>query len=74
MTERRVEARCVGGGRRVAVVMGQAALAAAASSTPVPSTLYGPTSRISRAESAFLVVVVIGTSFQFGLEVVCAVL
>ena len=59
--------------KTVGLVMRQAALAAAASSTPVPSTPYGPTSRISRAGSAFSVVVVIGTSFQFGLEVVCEV-
>jgi hypothetical protein len=44
-----VEARWVGAGRRAAVVTRQAGSAAAvASSTPVPSTPYGPTSRISR--------------------------
>src|ERR1700676_904388 len=60
--------RCVGAGRRAAVVTRQAGLAATASMTPVPSTPYGPTSRISRSEVDSLGVAVIDVSFPFVLS------
>src|ERR1700720_1082042 len=56
--------RYFGAGRRAAVVTRQAGLAATASITPVPSTPYGPTSRISRSEADSLEVVVIDVSFH----------
>src|SRR3984957_14921545 len=60
--------RYAGTGRRAAVVTRQAGLAATASITPVPSTPYGPTSRISRSEVASLGVAVIDVSFHFVLS------
>ncbi len=60
--------RYVGAGRRAAVVTRQAGLAVTASITPVPSTPYGPTSRISRSEADSLEVAVIDVSFQVGLS------
>src|ERR1700716_3428153 len=56
--------RYVGAGGRAAVVMRQAGLAATASITPVPSTPYGPTSRISRPEADSSEVAVIDVSLQ----------
>jgi hypothetical protein len=56
--------RYVGAGRRAAVAIRLAGLAATASITPVPSTPYGPTSRISRSEADTLDVVVIDVSFH----------
>src|ERR1700736_5296890 len=56
--------RYVGAGRRAAVVIRQAGLAATASVTPVPSTPYGPTSRISRSEADSLEAAVIDVSFR----------
>ena len=60
--------RYVGAGRRAAVVTRQAGLVATASITPVPSTPYGPTSRISRFEADSLEVAVIDVSFHFALS------
>src|SRR5580700_5165865 len=60
--------RYVGAGRRAAVVTRQAGLAATASITPVPSTPYGPTSRISRSETDSLGVALIPVSFQLVLS------
>src|ERR1700684_679267 len=60
--------RYVGAGRRAAVVTRQAGLAATASITPVPSTPYGPTSRISRSQVDSLGVAVIDVSFHFVLS------
>src|SRR5271156_2652470 len=60
--------RYVGAGRRAAVVTRQAGLAATASITPVPSTPYGPTSKISRSEEDSLEVAAIGVSFHFRVE------
>src|SRR5258708_32276464 len=60
--------RYVGAGRRAAVVRRQAGLASTASITPVPSTPYGPTSKISRSETDSLGVAVIDVSFHFVLS------
>src|SRR6202023_2436080 len=60
--------RYVGAGRRAAVVTRQTGLAATASITPVPSTPYGPTSRISRSEADSFGVAVIDVSFHFALS------
>src|SRR5260370_42220429 len=60
--------RYVGVVRRAAVVTRQAGLVATASITPVPSTPYGPTSRISRFEVDSLGVAVIDVSFRFVLS------